>query len=111
MSNYTLRQLIEQLEALDAQLAPLREEARAAALEELKAKIAEFDFTAYELGLVKTQQIKRGRDGRTFRVKAKPQARPPLYRDPETGATWSGRGRPPAWLDGQPDEYLIKEEA
>lgn len=23
---------------------------------------------------------------------------PPLYRDPKTGATWSGRGRAPAWL-------------
>ncbi|THJ46770.1 H-NS histone family protein [Burkholderia sp. LS-044] len=25
----------------------------------------------------------------------------PKYRDPETGATWSGRGRPPAWIDGK----------
>lgn len=23
---------------------------------------------------------------------------PALYRDPKTGATWSGRGRAPAWL-------------
>ncbi|MCR4470139.1 H-NS histone family protein [Burkholderia sp. SCN-KJ] len=23
------------------------------------------------------------------------------YRHPETGATWSGRGRPPAWIDGK----------
>ena len=31
------------------------------------------------------------------------------YRDPETGATWSGRGRAPLWLKGRgKDEFLIK---
>jgi DNA-binding protein H-NS len=36
-----------------------------------------------------------------------PQA--PKYRDPETGATWSGRGKAPAWLAGAKDRttYLI----
>jgi DNA-binding protein H-NS len=35
--------------------------------------------------------------------------RPAKYCDPVTGSTWSGRGRPPAWLSGVPDrnEYLI----
>ncbi|HDR8956015.1 MULTISPECIES: H-NS family nucleoid-associated regulatory protein [Burkholderia] len=34
---------------------------------------------------------------------------PPLYRDPKTGATWSGRGRAPAWLAGAKDRsnFLI----
>ncbi|RQZ58162.1 H-NS family nucleoid-associated regulatory protein [Burkholderia sp. Bp9004] len=34
---------------------------------------------------------------------------PPLYRDPKTGATWSGRGRAPAWLVGAKDrsKFLI----
>jgi DNA-binding protein H-NS len=36
-----------------------------------------------------------------------PQA--PKYRDPATGATWSGRGKAPAWLAGAKDRtaYLI----
>ena len=25
----------------------------------------------------------------------------PKYRDPATGHTWSGRGKPPAWIDGK----------
>ncbi len=25
----------------------------------------------------------------------------PKYRDPETGATWGGRGRPPRWMQGR----------
>lgn len=34
---------------------------------------------------------------------------PALYRDPQSGATWSGRGRAPAWLAGVEDRtaYLI----
>ncbi|NIE66851.1 H-NS family nucleoid-associated regulatory protein [Burkholderia sp. Ax-1719] len=36
---------------------------------------------------------------------------PALYRDPKTGATWSGRGRAPAWLAGAKDRsrFLIAE--
>src|SRR5690242_20221010 len=34
---------------------------------------------------------------------------PPKYRDPKTGATWSGHARPPAWIKDAPDRsvYLI----
>ncbi|MBB5428330.1 DNA-binding protein H-NS [Paraburkholderia sp. JPY158] len=34
---------------------------------------------------------------------------PALYADPKTGATWSGRGRAPAWIAGAKDrtKYLI----
>jgi DNA-binding protein H-NS len=34
---------------------------------------------------------------------------PPKYRDPKTGATWSGRGVPPLWIRNQDREkFLIK---
>ncbi|MEM5300023.1 H-NS family nucleoid-associated regulatory protein [Burkholderia sp. JPY481] len=34
---------------------------------------------------------------------------PPMYRDPKTGATWSGRGRAPAWIASAKDrtKFLI----
>jgi DNA-binding protein H-NS len=34
---------------------------------------------------------------------------PPKYADPKTGATWSGRGKAPAWLSGAKDrtKFLI----
>jgi DNA-binding protein H-NS len=34
---------------------------------------------------------------------------PAMYKDPKSGATWSGRGRAPAWLVGAKDrkKYLI----
>lgn len=35
---------------------------------------------------------------------------PPKYRDPQTGKTWSGRGRIPKWIEGKDREnFLIKE--
>jgi DNA-binding protein H-NS len=107
---YPLRQLIEQLEAIDAQLAEMRAEMRDAKLAEARAIIEEFELTAYELGLVRTQHVKRnGRDARTWQAKAKSQPRPALYRDPATGRTWTGHGRPPGWIEGDRDEYLIQE--
>lgn len=34
---------------------------------------------------------------------------PPKYRDPVSGKTWSGRGKPPLWIDGQDRErFLIR---
>jgi DNA-binding protein H-NS len=33
----------------------------------------------------------------------------PKYRDPESGNTWSGRGKPPRWIAGQDrDQFLIQ---
>jgi hypothetical protein len=29
------------------------------------------------------------------------------YKDPASNKTWSGRGRRPAWLSGDPDQYLV----
>jgi DNA-binding protein H-NS len=37
---------------------------------------------------------------------------PPRYRDPKTGATWSGHARPPAWIKdvGDRSKFLINPE-
>jgi DNA-binding protein H-NS len=32
---------------------------------------------------------------------------PAKYRDPESGAEWSGRGKAPAWIVGDKDAFLI----
>ena len=34
----------------------------------------------------------------------------PKYRDPNSGSTWSGRGKPPKWIAGQNrDQFLIQK--
>lgn len=36
----------------------------------------------------------------------------PKYVDPKTGATWTGRGHPPKWIDGKDrDQFLIQPAA
>jgi DNA-binding protein H-NS len=34
----------------------------------------------------------------------------PKYRDPKTGAEWSGRGREPAWIKGKKRERFLTKE-
>jgi len=31
----------------------------------------------------------------------------PKYKDPATGKTWSGRGKKPAWVIGDKEQYKI----
>ena len=42
------------------------------------------------------------------RVRKQPgKVLPAKYKDPASDKTWSGRGRPPAWLVGERDKYAI----
>jgi len=90
-----------EIQAQIAELENKAKEARAAELAGAKAQIAEIMAT-YGLTID---------DLRGVRSKAS-KARQPVpakYRNRETGATWTGRGRTPVWLEGKnKDDYLIK---
>jgi DNA-binding protein H-NS len=93
------KQLTAQLEKLHKEVAAAREKEIAEAILEIKAKIAEYEITAEELGFSSR---------RTGGARKRPL--PPRYRNPKTGETWSGRGRAPGWLAGKNrDRFLIKE--
>ncbi len=94
----TYRQLTEQLAKVQAQMAAAREKEMAAAIEQIKEQIAEYGITAEELGFASR------RAGGVRSAKSAPK-----YRNPQTGQTWSGRGRRPAWLGKRPDRFLIKD--
>lgn len=53
---------------------------------------------------------KAGRNGKANKTAIRENTRKPeaKYRDPDSGKTWSGRGRRPAWLAGDPDQYRIQ---
>ncbi|OXJ06790.1 H-NS family nucleoid-associated regulatory protein [Burkholderia sp. AU6039] len=85
MSKY--QKLLAQRAALEAEIQTAMAEAREAALTEVKRLIGEFTFSAREIF-----GMSEGRKRRPT------QAR---YRDPCTGATWSGLGRPPSWIVGK----------
>ncbi len=83
----TYQELLAQRQALDAQI----KEARAV---ELKSAIAEIQRIVTEFGLSPTDVFPQTRTRRS----AKGKVVEPKYRDPATGATWTGRGKPPAWI-------------
>ncbi|WP_157650302.1 H-NS family nucleoid-associated regulatory protein [Burkholderia ubonensis] len=79
------RELIAMRAKLDKEIEAARTHARHEALAKIKLLIAEFRITERELrGLVKEKE------------RTKPA---PRYWNPHTGATWSGRGRRPRWLE------------
>ena len=92
----TYKQLTAQLEKLHKEVAIAQQKEIAAVIEEIKRKIVDYDLSAEELGF----SVKRGRQARKAPL-------PPKYRDPKTGETWSGRGRPPGWLAGRNKERFL----
>ncbi|MGO4382469.1 H-NS histone family protein [Pseudoduganella sp. RAF53_2] len=91
---------------LQAQIAELKKEADRARLDEIadaKAKIMEimdkYGLTLHDISAMLGK-------GKTKNARA---AVPAKYRDPKTGATWTGRGRAPLWLNGrEKEDYRIK---
>lgn len=84
----TLNELMAQRESLDQQIRELRAQEHQTAVDKVKAIIAEFGLTAAD---VFSRRATAG-EGRKVAIK---------YRDPATGATWTGRGREPKWIEGK----------
>jgi DNA-binding protein H-NS len=88
---------------IQAQIAELQKQAEAARSNEISAAKAQIAELMKVHGLTLTDLI----------GKSKP-AKPPhpvaaKYKDPVSGATWTGRGRAPLWLNGQDkNNFLIK---
>jgi len=88
----TYQELLAQKAALDQQIAVARKAQAKQALETVHELIAEFGFTA--------QQV--------FPWKPVVKSVAAKYRDPLTGASWSGRGRAPKWIEGKNRaEFLV----
>jgi DNA-binding protein H-NS len=97
-----LDQMLAQQAEIAARVDAKRQDLKAAALAELREKIARYGVTADELGFTA--------GGST--APAGERAPVPKYRDPETGKTWTGRGRTPGWLHGKDRlAYLINPAA
>jgi DNA-binding protein H-NS len=100
-------------QAIRAQIAKLEKKAQDLRRNELRAVVArvkkiidEYGLTAADLGLGHPKALRgRRRAGATVGV--------PKYRDPKTGKTWTGRGKPPAWIAGarNRDAFLIDTAA
>ncbi|NVZ11671.1 H-NS histone family protein [Allochromatium humboldtianum] len=90
-----IHELMEQRRELDEKIEQLRSQARTQAIEKARSLVDTFQLTADDL--FKTVRKVRARSASES---ASGEAR---YRDPETGKTWTGRGRAPAWLTDKDD--------
>ncbi|MXN79617.1 H-NS histone family protein [Burkholderia sp. 4701] len=94
-----------------AQIDALQAEAEALRAEELEAVIADVRAKVTEYGLTEQDVFGRKRTPRAKGGPATKSASVPKYRDPKTGATWSGKGRAPGWISKarNRDRFLIEQ--
>ncbi len=85
----TVAQLLAQKAALEAQIEAARKAENADAIAKVKALVAEHGLTQQDI----FGGAKRGR-----KVSGSVA---PKYRDSSTGATWTGRGKAPKWIEGK----------
>ena len=83
-----------------AQAEQVKAEERQKTIDTVRVMISTYGITAKDLGLDKSPKAKSG---------PKPgQKVVPKYRDPQSGATWSGRGKTPKWINGADrSQYVI----
>ncbi len=104
MSSY--KELLAQREKLEKQIEEAKAREYAEVLNEIKQKMADYGISLAELGGGRGKQAKSGRGART----GNGSVVAPKYRDPQSGNTWSGRGKPPKWIAGQDrDQFLIQK--
>ena len=85
------------LKELDAQLAALQLQREEVRRNELKSAVDQVRKLVSDYGLTEQDVFPPAR-GRSVSAGSKVA---PKYRDPATGATWTGRGKAPKWIDGQ----------
>ncbi|KVK74270.1 DNA-binding protein [Burkholderia cepacia] len=97
----TYKELKAQMDALAEKTETARVAEFQSVVDDIRAKVAEYGVTE--------KDIFGSRRGRSANAdKAPVEAK---YRDPKTGATWSGRGRAPAWIKDAKNRnrFLIQE--
>lgn len=94
----TYKDLLAQRSELEKQIAAARAAELSSAIATVRDLIAQYDLTQEDIF-----SSKKPRAEGTKTVA-------PKYRDPATGATWTGRGKPPLWIAGQDRlNFLIAE--
>ena len=91
MSSY--KELLKQREALEQKINEARRNELSEAVAQVRALVAEFGLTAQDVFPV----------GRARSASAGSKVAP-KYRNPATGQTWTGRGKPPKWIQNESRE-------
>lgn len=96
MAGSTYKDLTAQIEKLTKQAEAARAKEVEGVVQQIHNVMAEYGITAADLGI------------KGSRAKRKTGSAPVKYQNPETGATWTGRGRAPAWIAGKDrSKYMV----
>jgi DNA-binding protein H-NS len=111
----TLSSIRKQIEVLEKKAQELIKKESAQAIAKVRELIEKYGLTAEDIGLMKQARTsaRQASDGRAKRGSKKvgKAVGVPMYQDPETGKTWTGRGKPPTWIAGAADRsrFLIAQ--
>lgn len=95
MTEKTYQELLAERAALDAKIDQKLEKEKSEAIARVKKDIADYRLQASDLFSRRTS---------TARKPVKPK-----YRDPVSGAEWTGRGKTPKWIQNQDrTKFLIR---
>lgn len=99
MTSY--KDLLEQREALNVQIEEARRRELADAVAKVRVLVADYGLQPEDV----FPPARAGRGSANQGVKVAPK-----YRNPATGETWTGRGKPPKWIQGQDrEQFLIRD--
>lgn len=93
-----------QIDKLQAEAERLRDAEKAGVIGRIKEAIAVYDITALDLGLGASGSRKPAVGATPSQSSSVGLAK---YRDPASGKTWTGRGKPPNWILGQDRESFL----
>ncbi|NBS81547.1 MAG: H-NS histone family protein [Betaproteobacteria bacterium] len=105
-----LQRQIQKLQAQAKKLEASRDSKKNKAVSQVTALMKKLGITVEDLPKTNAKPAKSGQNRK---VKQSPKTRGPVapkYRDPETGQTWTGRGKPPVWLSARLAQGRNKEE-
>lgn len=92
----TYKNLLIQRDALDKKIEEAKKTETIAAIARARELVAQYELTVEDV-FAKTASKKGKKTG----------AVAPKYRDPQTGKTWSGRGKPPLWIVGKDRSQFV----
>ncbi|AVP58341.1 H-NS histone family protein [Pulveribacter suum] len=95
MNETSYKDLLKQREALEQQINEARQRELSTAVSRVRELVAEY-------GLTQQDVFPAGRSTRAVSAPATKVA--PKYRNPATGQTWTGRGKPPRWIQNEERE-------
>lgn len=112
----TLASIRKQIADLEKRAEALIKEEAHGAIAKVRELIERYGLSAEDLGFGggpkaagKAGRRAAAKPGRKKKAAGKKTVGAPMYRDPESGKTWTGRGKPPAWIAGAKhrDAFLI----